>query len=136
MKPHVHLATNIVASAPLYYAGFLANIQYLILFILASVLIDLDHLLFFTFKHKTLNPKKWWDIGVAYHKKNQPNFYIFHSPEFTILLGVLSFYYYFFLVILISNLIHLTLDIIYHYQHQKSFQVIKTWSILNAIVKK
>ena len=135
MKPHIHLATNIALSAPLYYMGFFLHIQYLILFILSSLLIDSDHLLLFTFKHKTLNPKKWWEIGMIYHNKSQTNFYIFHSPEFNILLIILSFYHYFFLVILLSNLIHLTLDVINHYKKQKSFRVFKEWSIINALIQ-
>lgn len=136
MKPHIHLATNLAVSVPLYYAGFFQNVQYAIIFILSSVLIDIDHLFFFAFKHKTINPKKWWDIGIAYYQKNQANFYIFHAPEVNILLAILSFYHHIFLIILTSNVIHLTLDVINHYQKQKSFEVLKTWSIINALINR
>ncbi len=61
-----------------------------------------------------------------------PGFYIFHSPEINFLIFVTYAFtqnsYLFFL--LLSNLIHLSLDIVEHYKYHKNFDFIKKWSFL------
>jgi len=134
MKPHIHLVTNVAVGIPLHHISFLPNLEYLLGFFLFGILIDIDHIFYFIWKHKTLRPRKWWQVALFYHKKSQPNFYIFHSPEFNFFLFLLSFFHHIFLILLLSNLIHIFLDIVNHYSRKGNLEIIRAWSITNAII--
>lgn len=134
MNIFIHVFVNAIVSIPLHYF-FGLDWTTIIIFIAAAILIDLDHILFFIFKHKTFNPKKWISIGTKMRSKMQPGLHIFHSPEFNILLIIYSFFNKIALIIMLSNLIHISLDILEHYRYYKNFSWIKEWSIIYSLLR-
>ena len=82
-------------------------------------------------KEKLLNAKDMVN-GKKMRSKMQPGLYIFHSPEFNVILLSLSFINEIALVIFSSNLIHIFLDVIEHYKYHKNFFWIKEWSIIHS----
>lgn len=128
-----HATANIITVFPLsYFLGW--NWKLAAIFLFAGIAIDIDHLFFFTIKHKTVNPVKWFAIGKKMREKMQPGLYIFHSPEFNLLLAIFSYYNEIVLAIFLSNIIHLSLDIYEHYKYHKSFIWIKKWSIVYSLI--
>ena len=82
--------------------------------LVGGFLIDVDHLLSYAFKFRSLSIRK----AYRYHrnfgclKEGRKAIHIFHSPEFLILCIVLSFYSQLMLIFTVSLLIHLMLDLI------------------------
>jgi len=132
MNIFAHIIVNMIAGALLKYS-FQWDWKLLIIFIIAGAAIDIDHLLFFIFKYKEINPKNWIVIGKEYRNKMQPGLYVFHSPEFNIILLLFSFINEIILIILISNLIHISLDIFEHYHYHKNLSWIKKWSVVYSL---
>ena len=128
-----HCAANIITVFPLsYFLGW--DWKLIGIFLIASIAIDIDHLFFFTIKHKAISPAKWIEIGKNMREKMQPGLYILHSPEFNLLLLLLSFFNGIIFVIFLSNVIHIILDIHEHYQYHKNFLWIKKWSIIYSSI--
>jgi len=88
--------------------------------LVGGFLIDVDHLLSYAFKFRSLSIRK----AYRYHRncgclktgkdgeKMSPMLHIFHTPEFLILCIALSFYSRLVLIFTLSLLIHLILDLI------------------------
>lgn len=129
-----HISANIVASFFMYYL-FALDFNEFILFILCSVLVDIDHLIFFILNYKTINPTKIISIAKKLRKNMEAKFYLFHSPEFNISLLALSFFSRYAFIILISNLIHIALDIIEHHAYHKNFLWMREWSVIYNVAK-
>lgn len=124
-----HGTANVIAVFPLsHFLGW--DWKVMTIFLLAGIVIDIDHLFYFTIKHKTISPAKWFEIGKTMRERMQPGLYVLHSPEFNFILLVLSFFNGIIFVIFISNLIHIFLDIYEHYQYYKNFLWIKKWSMI------
>jgi hypothetical protein len=98
-------------------------------------LIDIDHPLHTIFKERTLNPRKITKIHQELFKKHKAEFYIFHSPEFNLFLAFLSFINLYFLVAFISNLIHLSIDVITTHLKRGSIDDLRNWSLLYHLFK-
>ena len=109
------------------------KIEFWIVVLWGGFLIDIDHLFYFFGKYGKLGlkklVKKWWEYG----KNMRPGFYIFHSPEFTLLLMFLSFFNKIIFVMFLSQILHLILDIIPHYIVHGNFIFIKKWSIIHNL---
>ncbi|HPA25306.1 MAG TPA: hypothetical protein PLK76_00905 [bacterium] len=135
MSIPVHLATNTIIGAIFYRFGIIDLLKFYLLFIALGFLLDVDHVLYFIIKERTLNPKKLFTAGRAERRKMKAHLYIFHSPEFNLLLLILSFFNQIFFIILLSNLIHLSLDIIEHYRFHKNFKWLKEWSLINNLIR-
>lgn len=132
MNIPTHLAINAIAAIPLsHYLNWDYNL--VLIFLLAGVLIDSDHFLFFFFKHKNLSLKEWVLTAKSLRAKMKPGLYIFHSPEFNFILLMLSIFNHVVLTIFLSNIIHISLDIIDHYRYHKNLLWIKEWSIIYAL---
>lgn len=128
-----HSAANIVVAVPLWY--FLGwDWKLVTIFIFAGVAIDIDHLFYFLVKCGQINPAKWISIGKAMRKRMQSGLYIFHSPEFNLLLLATSFFSDIIFVIFISNTVHIILDTYEHYQYHKNFMWIKKWSVVYSLI--
>jgi hypothetical protein len=132
MNTLVHSIMGLIIGTILYLIEFFPNLNYVFLFILFSVLIDIDHLIFYFIKYKPSKIKKDW---LKDRKTMHANFYVFHSPLFNLFLLVMSFFYFIFLLIFISNLIHISLDILEHYLYHKNFKFIKEWCLFSQIKK-
>lgn len=134
MNLPTHLITNTITGAIFYKIDFIHSLKIYLLFIALGVLIDLDHILFLIIKYKTLSPKKLIQAGKEYREKMRANLYIFHSPEFNLFLLMLSFFNHIFLLIFLSNLMHILLDTVEHYNFHKNFKWLKEWSVINNLI--
>ncbi|HLC65481.1 MAG TPA: hypothetical protein VJI46_05165 [Candidatus Nanoarchaeia archaeon] len=105
----------------------------LALFVLLGVLIDIDHILYFIVKYKAWGIKKWLSISSRLRKNMQAKLYLFHSPEFNAMVAVGSFFQSIFLFVLLSNLLHISLDVIDHYKYHKNFSGLKNWSVFYSL---
>lgn len=124
-----HIFVNSLISIPLKYTLVWDWPTVLIFVIMGGFLIDVDHILFFVFKNRTINPKKLLLAGKKMRSRMQPGLYIFHSPEFNIALLSYSFFNTTALVIFLSNLSHLILDTIEHYRYHHNLAWMKIWSV-------
>ena len=153
MLPKTHFIINLIISLILlkFFPGF-----YVLIFFLSSVLIDVDHYLFYVIEEKDFSLKnayKWYKLNrIALklmsreeRKKHKNWVLIFHGLEPLIILFLISRTYYFFLFIFLGFLVHLVEDLfediplgvaerklflsyaIYkHFQHKRRLNI---WSI-------
>ena len=130
MWPKWHLLYSFVFVTILVYFFNFSLLAGLIIF-LASILIDLDHILIYTLKKKDINPLRFWNWSKSEAKKYgempeaereniKKSHFIFHGIEFILLISILAFFIEIFKFILIGFLFHLILDyivIIYEKEH-------------------
>ncbi len=120
MLPKWHILYGYIFSLVLVYffnfslfAGFIT--------FMASVFIDMDHVLLYFLKTKNLNPWKFYSwslkrkdhyikLNFSERKQLKAPHFIFHGIEFVILISFLSFLHPFFFWILLGILLHLILD--------------------------
>lgn len=83
----------------------------------SSVLIDIDHFLFYVFKEKdtSLSLRKAVDWFLKQTKSPKPFSTIFHSVEFLLILAILSFYSKIVFFIFLGFVFHLITDIVFLY---------------------
>jgi len=135
MKPLTHLLFSSILAAVFYpIFGWKA-----LLVLAGGVLIDIDHYLWYIYKHKSLNLISAYKFYINNVKTNNySNVYgillIFHSIEFFIVMTFLSFYIYFTFIFMIGLLFHYLLDLIFLYRGPKHFIV--NHSIIYWIYKK
>jgi hypothetical protein len=133
MTSPVHFGINFVTAIPL--AHFLGwDSQLTLIFILSGVLIDLDHVFYFLIRYRHHSIKEYPSIIKHKRKHMEPGLYIFHSPEFNLALLICSILNLYARVILLSNMIHIILDIFEHYQYHHHFRWIKQWSLTREII--
>jgi len=125
-----HTIANILVGLFLFHNNLLiSSLNLFIFFIFLSVIIDIDHYFLFSIKYRKKSTEEIIRIWKKHYKQRKPEFYIFHSPEFNIILLILSFLHPLILLIFISNLIHITLDAIDHRYFPKE------WSIIHNLKK-
>jgi len=112
MFPKWHILLGIIFSILLYILFKITLFQTLLVF-LSSVLIDIDHYLFFVKRKKEFSLKKAFN----WHKKlvgkqHKPIMHVFHTIEFVTLILILSFFWDIFVFVLIGILFHSIIDII------------------------
>jgi len=129
-----HILTNLIIGGYLYNSK-LITLTLLIFFITLSIFIDIDQLLYFLIKYRKNNLSQIIKIWKKHYKNNIPGFYIFHSPEFNLILLVIAFFNPLVALIFLSNIIHISLDIIQHVRKYKNLNWIKEWSIVYQITK-
>ena len=130
----IHLIVNSLAAIPLkYYLGW--DLRAVLIFVLAGILIDLDHLFYFFVKYKTIKLYQLITIGKELRKRMKPGIYIFHSFEFNIILIMASVFHHIIAIVLLSNAIHIILDIIEHYHYHRNFLWIKKWSMIYSFTR-
>jgi len=79
-----------------------------IIALIVSVLIDTDHLLWYIFKYRKFNIKHIFDYNENCCIKQV--LCIFHTIEFIVVLGILSYFSEILLIVFISALVHTALD--------------------------
>lgn len=124
---HILLAT--VVCSILYLTSLVSGL-FAVIFLLWSVLIDVDHLIYFAVKHHAVNISQWIKIGKVYRQAMQANLYIFHSPEINILWLLMSFVHPVFPVIFLSSILHLVVDMGEHYLYWRNWSWLKQWSMM------
>ena len=137
MKPHFHILFSILFSAILFYLN--KGPWFILPFFLASVLIDVDHYLFYIFKKKNFNLVK----AYRYYQKPKRELFIFHTIEFFILFLLLTFLFtvfpfsFSFLLwtIFFGILFHQVLDII-HDSFEKKKEYKSKYSLIMYLLGK
>lgn len=120
MRPLIHFCSGISFAILLFL--FFPQISFLglILLILSTVLIDVDHYLYYFYKTNNLNLRKAYQWFILIEKKIEPQIkfiveykwpiMIFHGVEFVFLLSILCFFNDLFKFILLGVLLHYFLD--------------------------
>jgi hypothetical protein len=111
MLPKNHFLLGLIFSIILYYYANLTFFQVILVF-LSAFFIDIDHYIWFIFYKKDFNLKNAYSFlkDQGFHK---PTLMIFHTVEFILLIGLLSFLNEFFIYIFIGIIFHSIVDIIY-----------------------
>lgn len=120
MLPKYHLLINLIISIFLFYFAII-NLAYVIIFFLASVLIDVDHYIYYILEKRkfSLNKAyKWFILKKSYlhklskqeRKKHHNIFFLFHGIEILILLFIISKTYYFVFFVFLGFVVHLAED--------------------------
>ena len=121
MLPKYHILVGAIISVLLYLLSNLTPFQASIIF-LASLLIDIDHYLFYVFRKKDINPvksvrffykRRMWlsSLSLSERRKYRNPLMIFHGFEFLVFIGILSFFNILFFWVLLGAIIHLILDL-------------------------
>ena len=140
MLPKWHLLFSFVLSYVLIFFFHFSLLAGLIIFLSASIIIDLDHIIFYAFKFREISPtrftkhflathNRWKKLSIKQRATYKRWHFFFHSLEFLILLGVLTTVHKVFLWILFGFLFHLVLDhcqLIYEEEHP-SVKVSQIW---------
>jgi hypothetical protein len=133
MLPQSHFLIGTIVSLFLYYVFPEIGFLNLVIFLLASVLIDVDHYLYYVYRKKNwgpINATKWFlEKGRILKNAEQKTrnefytgFYFLHGVEVLILLVILgyltsSFFYF----ICLGFLLHLILDYVYQSKTRDRF---------------
>ncbi len=116
----------IYSSVPTIILAPFVGVQALVFFA-GAVLIDADHYIQYILKFKDFGVKGMFDFVDSItknvkHEKGKPQYLglcLFHTVEFFILLGILSFHYTTVRYLLLGMSFHMTLDIIHLYRHSR-----------------
>jgi len=111
MLPKAHILYGAILAIGSWFLFPNVTSTYAALIFLSSFLIDFDHYMWYVIK------KKDWSLKNAYYYLKdeiieQHQLMIFHTVEFLILVGVLSFIWIGFYYILVGMLYHSALDVI------------------------
>ena len=103
--------------------------------IMASFAPDLDHLIRYCIRNKTLKLRKILRLIIEDYKQNNQHFYIFHTIEFmffyTLVMRRFSNYHYW----LSAYLLHIFIDALRHYHLKRNFSWIRKWSFYFNFLK-
>lgn len=134
MKTSVHIIASTILAIPLY---FIFGWKVLFIFI-GGVALDIDHYIWYVFKHKDINPLNCYRHFMKGLEKDNYKFnigilFIFHSIEFLTAAALLSFFSEFVLMFAIGLLPHYMMDLLYLYRGPKRF--ITNPSIIGWFIK-
>ena len=133
MNPLVHLFISI-----LFLTIFKLNLSEVLSISIASLLIDIDHIIYYLYNIKKLKLNHILSKCKREYKLHTPHLYFFHTLEF-VLLGLAIFYFinwYIFLVFycfLIHILVDLASDSLYH---KSILKLLPYYSIISYYLKK
>jgi len=111
------------------------SLQELVLFVAAGILIDIDHLFYALATFRPLTLKNWVNRSLYMRKKMIPGFYIFHAPEFIILLLLWSLFTRSSVAVVLGVILHVSLDVLEHWNYHKNFAFMSVWSYLAKILR-
>ncbi len=145
MIPIVHLFLGLIFGSVIFIISPSVGITGLLLIVISSVLIDIDHYFYYVIKKRNFNlfkAYKWYiekmraRKTLPKHKKRmyKTDILIFHGIEFVILLTILLPVNKFFSFIFMGVVFHLTLDILDLYKQRKEeYMFIKVSQLYNII---
>lgn len=142
MMPKWHIFYGGIFSLILFFLFNLTLLEFSILFLSTWFFIDLDLVLLFVIREKSINPflfwergkevrAKWISLGQEKQKKFKYSPRLFHSIEFCFFLILLQFFNKVFLWILIGFVFHLILD--YMDQLSRGEEIIGKFSLFLTI---
>ena len=132
MFPKTHIILGIIFSLILIYFFNFSLLAGIIVF-LSSVLIDVDHYLYYVYKKKDLNLKKAYNYFIGKIKKlkklperekrkTYTSFCFLHGFEIMFILSLLGFFFsFYFYYIILGFLFHLIFDYIDQIKNHKRF---------------
>lgn len=134
MKTSAHIIASSILAVPLY---FIFGWKVLLIFI-GGVAIDIDHYIWYVFRHKDLNPLNCYRHFMKGLEKDNYKFnigilFIFHSIELLAAAVLLSLFSEYALMFAVGLLPHYLMDLIYLYNGPKQF--ITNPSIISWISK-
>lgn len=132
MNTLVHLLAGTAVAVPLHALGVL-SLQAVFVFVALGVLIDVDHLLYYTVRYRTLDLRRIARIQLGDRERMRANCYVLHSPEFNAALAAFSVLHPTGLIAVASNALHLSLDAVEHYRHHRGFGWYRRWSVLATL---
>jgi len=122
MNPSWHIFLGFLFSVFLIFLFPEVGVANLTLLFLASILIDVDHYLFYIYEKRGFNLRKAYDYFMEHKKKwgefgnkvhdTSPSFFIFHGVEVLLLLFALSFFFKPLYFIFIGFSFHILLDLV------------------------
>jgi hypothetical protein len=133
MLPQNHFFIGLIASVILYFGFPDIGILNLVVFLLASVLIDVDHYLYYVYKKKDwslVNSVRWFLKKRAFMRKagrkvrNEVwvGFFFLHGIEVLTLIWLLGFFIWdIFYFVLLGFLLHLILDYVHQIRERDRF---------------
>ena len=135
MNPSWHIFFGFLFSVFLFFLFPEVGITNLSLLFLSSVLIDVDHYLFYIYERRGFNliraydyfiihKKKWEKFGKCVNYNFPPSFFIFHGLEVLLLLFVLSFFFKPLYFVFVGFSFHLLLDLFEQAVYLSKFQKI------------
>jgi len=121
MFPRAHIFLSISFCIFLFVLFPQMNLVGLFILFISSLFIDVDHMMYYTFKTRNLNPKKavswfiskgdfWLSLPLKEKRKYDWPIFIFHGIEFLFLLWILSLFFPIVKFIFLGILFHLFLD--------------------------
>lgn len=111
MLPKTHIILGLIASSILYLI-FNLSLFDVSLFFLASVVIDIDHYLFYILRTREFNPVKLYKRHKSLPINHKMMVHIFHTIEFTVLALLFSLLNPVFFMVLWGVLFHSAFDLI------------------------
>lgn len=122
MLPKHHIIFGLIFSTILWLLFPSISLTSLAIIFISSVLIDVDHYLYYLFNEKDFSlskayfwfkekREKWKNLAIKERQRYKRIQLIFHGIEFMVLLVILSFFNTFFFWILIGFLFHMFIDI-------------------------
>ena len=134
MLPKYHLILGLIFSSLLYWLLSLTIFQ-TILVLLSSILIDVDHYLWYANRKKDISLKNsYFYLKKLSEKLKKPIIMLFHTIEFHILIGLLSFIWIGFFYILIGMIFHSISDLLY--LGNKNMLYIREFSLIRYFILK
>jgi hypothetical protein len=134
MNPSWHIFFGFLFSACLFFLFPDLGIFNITLIFLSSVLIDVDHYLFYIYEGKGWNLREAYNSSIEQKKRYRkfgkkaynfsPSFFIFHGLDVLLLLFLLSFLFRPLFFIFIGFSFHLILDLIEQAFYPNKFQKI------------
>ncbi len=111
MLPKWHFLLGLIFSSILVYLYKFSIFGGMII-LASSILIDLDHYLVYLIRYKDFSVSRAYNWHKSLDSEHKPFMHLFHSVEFILLIGALSFLSDTFLLIFLGLLFHSFLDII------------------------
>jgi len=111
MLPKWHILFGLLFSLILYFF-FSVSLLNSSVVLLSSVIIDVDHYLFYVKRKKNWSLRKSYEWNFGLRKKHKPILHIFHVVEFIILICASSYFLNIFLFVFIGILFHSIFDLI------------------------
>lgn len=111
MFPKWHILFGAIFALGLHYFYNIGILNSIVVFF-ASVLIDVDHYIYYAIRKNIWNLSKTYREHKTLPKNHKPMLHIFHTSEFLVLILIFSLFNQIFLFIFIGLLFHSIIDII------------------------
>lgn len=130
---YFHLIINLFVFIPILVFFNSFSFYNLLLVVIFSCIIDIDHFFYFSYKLRTIDIRKILGAAIRDLKEDRIHFYFLHTEEFFLLFAVLIFIQNFDLTLILifsALLLHWLVDAINHYIVHRNFDFLKNYSLI------